>query len=161
MVTGKEFLAFPSPGKLQQLGPDGVQSMREAIGADIDDPYKIVETLIRVSLVVEESSEKSQKCACEIADGLLHHIFSQVEGAETLVANAFLVYLGLLKGEDKKYRPPSDISGPLLVLNHVVKQSYFPHSARDTLSFFLSKPHALLEKASAPRHKILQTLYAF
>ncbi|XP_076446454.1 ran GTPase-activating protein 1-like isoform X2 [Babylonia areolata] len=66
-ITGKEFLAFPSPGKLQQLGPDCVQSMKEAIGADADDPSKVVETVVRVSLVVEENNEKSQKCACEIA----------------------------------------------------------------------------------------------
>ncbi|XP_076446455.1 ran GTPase-activating protein 1-like isoform X3 [Babylonia areolata] len=160
-ITGKEFLAFPSPGKLQQLGPDCVQSMKEAIGADADDPSKVVETVVRVSLVVEENNEKSQKCACEIADGLLQHVFSQMEGADTLVTNAFLVCLGLIKGEDKKYKAPSDISGPLLVLNHIIQQTYFPRSARETLSFFLSRPHAQLEKAAASQHKILQTLYAF
>ncbi|KAK7097883.1 hypothetical protein V1264_004794 [Littorina saxatilis] len=138
-VSGKDFLAFPSPGKLQQLGPNRVQSMKEALGPEVSDPEKVIETVMRVSLVVDENDDKGQKCACDIADGLLQDVFQVVEGADSQVPNAFLVFLGLLKGEDKKYRAPSNISGPLLILNHVVQQAYFPRSARDTLSFFLSK----------------------
>ncbi|KAK7476958.1 hypothetical protein BaRGS_00031817 [Batillaria attramentaria] len=160
-ISGKEFLAFPSPSKLQQLGPNRPNALKDALGADLDDPEKVVDTLMRVSLVVSENDEKTQKCACECADGLLKHVFESVENAASLVPNAFLVYLGLLKGEDKKYKPPSNITGPLMVLNHVVKQSYFPKSAREALLCFISKPHPQLEKASSARHRILQTLYAF
>ena len=45
----------------------------------------------------------------------------------------------LCQGEDKKYRPPSDISGPLLVLEHIVQQPYFPRPARKTIAAFMDK----------------------
>ena len=43
------------------------------------------------------------------------------------------------QGEDKKYKPPSTLTGPLLVLEHVVKQPYFPKFSREILSMFMSK----------------------
>ena len=39
-------------------------------------------------------------CDCvvlSVSDGLLQHVFENIEGADTQVPNAFLVHLGLLK----------------------------------------------------------------
>ena len=38
-ISGKEFLAFPSPSKLQQLGSNRVESVKEAIG--VSDLYTL------------------------------------------------------------------------------------------------------------------------
>ncbi|PVD34310.1 hypothetical protein C0Q70_05581 [Pomacea canaliculata] len=160
-VSAEDFLSFPSPSKLQQLGFDKVEAMKKAIGTDINDPNRLVETVIKVSLIVSEDDAKTMKAACECADGLLKHAFDNIENAASVIPNAFLVFLGLLKSEDKKYKAPSSITGPLLVLSHIVKQTYFPKSARDTFQFFFSRPHPQLEKSSTARHKILESLYAF
>ena len=52
---------------------------------------------------------------------------------------------GADQAEDKKFKAPNNITGPLLVLSHVVQQAYFPHSARETLSFFLSKSVVVMQ----------------
>ena len=54
------------------------------------------------------------------------------------ISVTFLLYC-YLQGEDKKYKAPSTITGPLLVLEHVVKQPYFPKLSREMLSMFMSR----------------------
>uniref|UniRef100_A0A0B7B2F1 Ran-GTPase activating protein 1 C-terminal domain-containing protein n=2 Tax=Arion vulgaris TaxID=1028688 RepID=A0A0B7B2F1_9EUPU len=115
---------------------------------------------MKVALVVNKDDETKLK-ACECADSLLQHLFNNVENAGPRIANAFLVYMGLIKGEDKKYTAPKNITGPLLVLEHATKKAYFPVLAREILLMFVIKPHPLLEQSSEARHKILQTLHAF
>ena len=78
-----------------------------------------------------------------------------------MLANSLLVNIGILKGEDKKYKPPSTLTGPLLVLEHVVKQPYFPKFSRQILTMFMSKPHPLLERCIDAQHKLLQTLITY
>ena len=45
----------------------------------------------------------------------------------------------LLQSEDKTFRPVKDVTGPLLVLTHVVRQHYFPRGSVDILIFFLTR----------------------
>ncbi len=40
---------------------------------------------------------------------------------------------------EDKLKPPSNINGTLIVLEHVVQQPYFPKLARDILQLFLSR----------------------
>jgi len=160
-ISVKDFLAFPSPSKLAQLGSNSGDGLVKELGSDTADVDKVVSMILKVSLVVSKDDEAKEK-ACLCIDGLLQNLFkSNSEVSGTQVANALLVGLGLLKGEDKKFKAPGSIVGPLLVLEHAVKKSYFPPDARTMMQAFISKPHALLEKASDARHKILQTLYAF
>ncbi|XP_059153142.1 ran GTPase-activating protein 1-like [Physella acuta] len=159
-ISARDFLAFPSPTKLLQLGKDGGDMFLKELGEDSTDVEKVVSMIIKVSLVISKDDEAKQK-ACECADSLLQNVMNQNPEAGSLIINSFLVLLGLLKGEDKKLKPPTYITGPLLVLEHVVKQPYFPKFGRDILQIFMSKPHPQLEKSSDARHRLLQTLYAF
>ena len=161
-ISIKEFLAFPSPSKLAQLSNNSGDDLMKELGSDTANIDKVVAMILKVSLVVSKDDEAKEK-ACQCIDGLLQNIFKSPNcaGSGAQVANALLVGLGLLKGEDKKLTPPGNIVGPLLVLEQAVKKSYFPADARSLMQAFISKPHPLLEKASDARHKILQTLYAF
>ncbi|CAG5121351.1 unnamed protein product [Candidula unifasciata] len=158
LVSIKDFLAFPSPTKLLQLDYS-IDSILNELGDDKTDVDKVVGALMKVALVVSKDDEAKQK-ACQCADGLLQYLFNQVENADAKVANAFLVQMGLIKGEDKKFAAPKSITGPLLVLEHVVKQTYFTKVAREILLMFFIKPHPLMEKSSEARHRILQTLHS-
>ncbi|BFZ14600.1 hypothetical protein BsWGS_17638 [Bradybaena similaris] len=157
-ISVKDFLAFPSPTKLLQLDYS-IDSLLKELGDDKMDVDKVVATLMKVALVVSKDDEGKQK-ACQCADSLLLHLFNQVENADAKVANAFLVQMGLIKGEDKKFTAPKNITGPLLVLEHVAKQAYFTKIAREILLMFFIKPHPLMEKSSEARHRILQTLHS-
>ncbi|XP_060572253.1 uncharacterized protein LOC132730360 [Ruditapes philippinarum] len=148
-VNVKEFLSFPSPTKLHSIGGDLSASVRQELGDDIKDIDKTVATLIRISTVVTKEDKKSCETVCQCADNILEEAFKADSNVGSLFANAYLVYIGLLKGEDKKYRPPSDITGPLIVLEHIVKQTYFPHQAKNIISAFMNKPHPLLDKSFA------------
>ncbi|XP_035825246.1 ran GTPase-activating protein 1 [Aplysia californica] len=159
-ISVKDFLAFPSPTKLLQLGHNSGDAILEELGEDKTNIDKVVAMILKVSLVVSKDDEAKIR-SCECADGLLQNLFNSLDKPGPDVANAFLVALGLIKGEDKKMKAPGSIVGPLLVLEHIVRQPYFPSELRQTMLAFLSKPHPLLEKASDARHKILQTLYSF
>ncbi|GFS11969.1 Ran GTPase-activating protein 1-like [Elysia marginata] len=159
-ISVKDFLTFPSPSKLLQLGRNGGEALLQELGSDKNDMDKIVSMIMKVSVVVSKDDEAKVK-ACECADSLLKHALTTSDNAGILAANAFLVAMGLLKSEDKKRKTPSSITGPLLVLEHVVRQSYFPKIGREILLVFISKPHPMLDKSADARHKMLQTLHGF
>ncbi|XP_046569037.1 ran GTPase-activating protein 1-like [Haliotis rubra] len=159
-VSAAEFLAFPSPTKLLGMGQARAAIMKQQLGYEIEDVERVVETVMRVAAVVRQDDDKTKDAAVECADALLEGVMKRAYAASQ-VANAILVQLGLIKGEDKKFKPMTDISGALIVLDHVVQQSYFPKQAREILQVFISKPGRQFEKCSQAQHKLLQTLYAF
>lgn len=159
-ISVRDLLTFPSPTKLMQIGHNGGDELLKELGDDKNDIEKVVNMIVKVALVVSKDDGAKSK-ACECADALLSYVFKHKENAGSAVANAFLVAIGILKGEDKKLKAPGSIVGPLLVMEHVVRQPYFPSDSRQMIQAFISKPHDLLEKASDATHKILQTLYSF
>ena len=158
--TIKDFLQFPSPSKLHQVGSKRAEALLEELGDDIHDVDRSVKVVIKVSLVVTVDDEKTKNAAYECADAVMSKVCNSQEGnIGALISNAILVHIGLLKGENKKLNPPSNIIGPLIVLSHIVKQSYFPKDAKDILQFILARPHPLLDQAGTVRHQLLQALY--
>ncbi|XP_069131445.1 ran GTPase-activating protein 1-like [Argopecten irradians] len=162
VVSAKDFLSFPSPTKLIQMGAGRAAALKQELGSECSDVDKAVQTFMKVSSVVTTVDTKTKEAACDCTDKLFEDLLlDSREGAASLFANALLVNMGVLKGEDKKFRPPSSIVGPLTVLEHAVQQTYFPKQSREILSAFVSKPHPLLDKSGPARHNLLQTLYKF
>lgn len=69
-----------------------------------------------------------------------------------------LIHMGLLKSEDK-VKAIANLYGPLMALNHMVQQDYFPKALAPLLQAFMTKPNGALEACSFARHSLLQTLY--
>lgn len=160
-VTAAEFLQFPSPTKLQNITGDKGREVVNTLGSNASDVEAVVRTLMKVAVVVTPGDDKSITAACECADALLTRMFN--DGGENVgvtMSNEVLVHLGILKSEDKKFTPVTNLNGPLIVLNHVVQQAYFPKISRDILQAFIAKAHPRLE-ACQSRHVLLQTLYKF
>ncbi|KAK6172378.1 hypothetical protein SNE40_016040 [Patella caerulea] len=160
-VSAADFLAFPSPTKLQQMGEERGVAIKHELGDEDKDIEKLVDTIFRISTVVTETDEKTKQAANQCADELLEPVLTDSDSSGSLFTNTFLVKLGVIKGEDKKYKPPEDVSGPLLVLTHIIQQEYVSRFSREILQVFISKPHPVFDKASTARHGLLQTLYAF
>ncbi|XP_064122360.1 uncharacterized protein LOC135226594 isoform X2 [Macrobrachium nipponense] len=57
----------------------------------------------------------------------------------SVAVNNFLVYLGLIKCEDKKFKLDWDLKGCLIAVAHLVKQPMFPSETKTVLQLFLSK----------------------
>merc|ERR1712004_404659 len=159
-VSAADFLAFPSPSKFLRIQGDRTQEIMSCIKGDLADPHKAVQMFVKVSQVVSPDDEKSRAAACDCADAIFQQLFkNQDENTPGVIANSLMVHLGLIKSEDKLPAPTS-IAGPLLVLEHCVKQKYFPRATSIILQSFMSRPHPLLDASSSSRHRLLQALFA-
>lgn len=150
------FLSFPSPEKLLRLGPK--VSVLIVQQTDTSDPEKVVSAFLKVASVFRD--EASVKTAVlDAIDALMNKAFSSSSFNSNTFLTRLLIHMGLLKSEDKIKAIPS-LHGPLMVLNHVVQQDYFPKTLAPLLLAFVTKPNGALESCSFARHSLLQTLYS-
>lgn len=149
------FLAFPSPEKLLRLGPKS--SVLIAQQTDTSDPEKVVSAFLKVSSVFKDEAQV-RTAVQDAVDALMKKAF----GSSSFNPNAFLtrllIHMGLLKSEDK-VKAIGNLYGPLMTLNHVVQQDYFPKALAPLLLAFVTKPNGALESCSFARHNLLQTLH--
>ncbi|KAL1768194.1 ran GTPase-activating protein 1 isoform X1 [Sigmodon hispidus] len=149
------FLSFPFLEKLSQLGPR--VSVLIIQQTDTSDPEKVVSAFLKVTSVFRD--EASVKTAVlDTVDALMKKSFSSSSFNSNTFLTRLVIHMGLLKSEDKIKTIPN-MYGPLMVLNHVVQQDYFPKALAPLLLAFISKPNGALETCSFARHKLLRTLY--
>ncbi|XP_069087345.1 ran GTPase-activating protein 1 isoform X1 [Pleurodeles waltl] len=154
-VDAATFLAFPSPDKLIRLGPK--RSTLIAQETDVADTEKVVQTFIQITSVFKDDSAV-KSAVYETADALMLKAFHSTTFQAHLFVTSLLIHMGLLKSEDK-VKAISSLYGPLMTLNHVVQQEYFPKSLTPILLAFVTKPNHALEAFSSARHTLLQTLH--
>lgn len=149
------FLAFPSPEKLLRLGPKC--SILIAQQTDTSDTEKVVAALLKISSVFKD--ETTVKTAVhETTDALMRKAFTSATFNSDAFITSLLIHMGLLKSEEK-IKPVPSLYGPLMALNHMVQQDYFPKSLAPVLLAFVTKPNRALDSCSFARHKLLQTLH--
>ncbi|KAM8929937.1 ran GTPase-activating protein 1 isoform 2-T2 [Pelodytes ibericus] len=149
------FLGFPSPEKLLRMGPK--RSTLIAQQTDVANVEKVVQAFLKVSSVYTD--DRAVKTAVEeTVDGLMKKAFESSDFQPEMFLTNLLVHMGLLKSEDKIKAIPQ-LNGPLLTLDHVVQQDYFPKSLAPILLAFISKPNRTLESNPHARHILLQTLH--
>uniref|UniRef100_A0A8C8RD83 Ran GTPase-activating protein 1 n=1 Tax=Pelusios castaneus TaxID=367368 RepID=A0A8C8RD83_9SAUR len=131
------FLAFPSPEKLLRLGPKC--SVLIAQQADTSDMEKVVMALLKISSVFKD--ETTVKTAVhETTDALMRKAFTSATFNSDAFITSLLIHMGLLKSEEKIKAVPS-LYGPLMTLNHMVQQDYFPKSLAPVLLAFKTQTH--------------------
>ena len=114
------------------------------------------EALVRIlSTICTYFGKLSLDTAFETADNFLRANLNLVDRFEFV--NSILIYLGLLKSET-----PSDIIFDiktfLKVLDHVVKQTYFPTDVLFILRAFLVKPNERLASCRLERNDLIKTI---
>eukprot|EP00072_Mus_musculus_P062388 XP_011243826.1 PREDICTED: ran GTPase-activating protein 1 isoform X2 [Mus musculus] len=149
------FLSFPSPEKLLRLGPK--VSVLIVQQTDTSDPEKVVSAFLKVASVFRDDASV-KTAVLDAIDALMKKAFSCSSFNSNTFLTRLLIHMGLLKSEDKIKAIPS-LHGPLMVLNHVVRQDYFPKALAPLLLAFVTKPNGALETCSFARHNLLQTLY--
>ncbi|OCT83142.1 hypothetical protein XELAEV_18025680mg [Xenopus laevis] len=154
-VDASTFLSFPSPEKLVRMGPR--RSAMIAQQVNVADTEKVVQAFIQVSSVYREDGE-IKAAVEETIDGLMKEAFENRGFQANVFITSLLVQMGLLKSEDKMKTIPH-LNGPLLTLNHMVQQNYFPKSLASTLLAFISKPNGVLENNASARHTLLCNLH--
>uniref|UniRef100_T1IT55 Ran-GTPase activating protein 1 C-terminal domain-containing protein n=1 Tax=Strigamia maritima TaxID=126957 RepID=T1IT55_STRMM len=161
-VTAKEFLESPTAEKFLALGDDRSCLIMEEINNDLDFDRRI-STVLKLFSCVSLDNEEVKDAAFECADAHLMEVFELAEKQDCLsvLSNSLLVQLGLIKSEDKTFKPMTDLTGPLIVLEHVVSQPYFSRIKKEILQLFLSRPNKAIDACGSVKHKWLQTLYSF
>ncbi|XP_069508851.1 ran GTPase-activating protein 1 [Ambystoma mexicanum] len=154
-IDASTFLAFPSPDKLLRLGPK--RSSLIAQQTDVADTEKVVQAFIQISSVFKDDVT-IKSAVFETADALLDKAFHTASFQAHLFVTSLLIHMGLLKSEEK-VKAISSLYGPLMTLNHVVQQEYFPKALAPVLLAFITKPNRALEAFSSARHTLLQTLH--
>ncbi|KAM5250973.1 LOW QUALITY PROTEIN: ran GTPase-activating protein 1 [Hipposideros larvatus] len=149
------FLAFPSPEKLLRLGHKS--SVLIAQQTDTSDPEKVVSAFLKVSSVFKDEATVSTAVQ-DAVDALMKKAFSSSSFNPNTFLTRLLIHMGLLKSEDK-IKAIANLYGPLMALNHMVQQDYFPKALVPLLLAFMTKPNGALESCSFARHNLLQTLY--
>ncbi|XP_023236511.1 ran GTPase-activating protein 1-like isoform X1 [Centruroides sculpturatus] len=149
----------PTAEKIQQLG---LKIDEFEIGDDLsEDEY--MSSFIKISSAVTPDDVEAKIFACLYADKILSKAFKKAEEKNTvpLLTNTLLVHLGLIKSEDKSFTPPNNLKGPLLVLEHAVKQKYFSKMTKDVLQLFLSRPIKAVDACGKIKHSLMRSLYQF
>ncbi|XP_019646816.1 PREDICTED: ran GTPase-activating protein 1-like isoform X1 [Branchiostoma belcheri] len=155
--TAREFLDSPSADRLLGLGKDRAQLLVRELGDSLDDADCAAQSLMKVaSVVTDNTAVKSAAFQC--ADAILTRSLQSKESQPTLIANGLLVHMGLLKSEEK-VQPVGDLQGPLILLQHMFQQVYFPRSLAQLFIAFLTRPNSQLERHAHLQHQILQTLH--
>ncbi|XP_052016567.1 ran GTPase-activating protein 1 isoform X2 [Apodemus sylvaticus] len=147
----------PQRGSGEEPATPSRKTLDPNSGVDTSDPEKVVSAFLKVASVFRD--EASVKTAVlDAVDALMKKAFSHSSFNSNTFLTRLLIHMGLLKSEDKIKAIPN-LHGPLMVLNHVVKQDYFPKALAPLLLAFVTKPNGALEACSFARHSLLQTLH--
>ncbi|XP_074032816.1 uncharacterized protein [Leptinotarsa decemlineata] len=135
-VDVAEFLESPSANNFIALGNDRIEMItKEATKNEdicMDDFVKIVMKVPALSNNMKpEVADSALKCSESLYKGL----FSWAQKTEkiSLVINAILVNLGLIKSEDKKAKVTWNLEGCLYALKYIAIENYVPDSTKDSV----------------------------
>ncbi|GFQ90634.1 ran GTPase-activating protein 1 [Trichonephila clavata] len=156
-ATASDFILNPTPETLVAL-----YNAKEDFSSVLPKEPTIadyLELFFKISLVVDLDNNNAKSAAFKYADDLLSKAYSLDSEKALEFNNQFLVIIGLIKGEEKKFKTGLDITGTLLVVEHAAKQPYFRSSTRELLQFFLSRPLQYTTASGKSKHLLMQTLY--
>jgi len=148
------FLDAPTMDRLEGLGEKKIELMlqyiNETAGSDTSSLLALyAEVVMKLCSTVNQRSKKNAlERVQNYADDILQSAFQKALASHRLAEfeNTLLVYMGLMKGEDKNFKPTWPLSGVFLVLAHAVSKPYLPASTFQCLKTFLTRPHPLFEQ---------------
>ncbi|XP_015188317.1 PREDICTED: ran GTPase-activating protein 1 [Polistes dominula] len=153
-VTISDFLQSPTEQKLLLLqyntAEPFVEYVKNLVKDDDDEKlleFKFIEEFIRLIMNVSAfcgSRLLNVRLKAELLTDILYaELFAYVVKHKqiTMLNNTLLVYLGLLKSEDKNDgKIDWNLEGCFKALEKINKKEYFLQQTKDTLKFFLEKP---------------------
>lgn len=172
--TVSEFLCQPTASRLLGLGDQRQQLLtKEALNVkEIGDSCAVVLQrhgqemavqrhlqLLSAVCRVDASDAQVAPLVPALVDALLQSALQMAGSDLSLISNTLLVYLGLIKCEDKQFSVSWDVKGMLVALTRAVRQPYFPASVRDILQVFLARPNKTVDTHPTQKHLLMQALF--
>ncbi|XP_067948728.1 ran GTPase-activating protein 1-like isoform X2 [Watersipora subatra] len=165
VVPVEKFIESPSASHLVGLtSDDWLRHVQQEL-SHLNDETDISDRV--VFLCMKLASPLTTSCKSEITNkafSLCDKTFEVISTrqASSTLCNSLLVNLGLIKSENKKFKLASeDLTGPLIMVEHIVQQGYFPSQSVKTLHFYLSRQsEQKLSNYFHVNNHLLQTLFA-
>ncbi|XP_072393302.1 ran GTPase-activating protein 1-like [Diabrotica undecimpunctata] len=140
--TIREFIETPSASNFLSLGSNRIDTIvteaKKNEDISIDEYIRI---MMKVSALSDNTKSEVADSSTECSERLYKELFSWAEKSDKLsiVNNSILVSLGLIKSEDKHFKPTWNIEGCLKVLKHISNKNFMPESTKNTLSVFMKR----------------------
>ncbi|XP_038639429.1 ran GTPase-activating protein 1b [Scyliorhinus canicula] len=148
------FLASPSPDKLIKLGSKRALLILQQ--TDLSNEEKVVQTFLKVATAYRDDQE-TKTAVLDTTDELLQKAFNTPGFQLDVFVTTLLVYMGLLKSEEK-IKVVANLIGPLTILKQVIQKSYFPRSVIPILSAFLKKQNRAFDSCVNAKFTLLETM---
>lgn len=130
-----EFLKEPSISLFNSLGPNCTQAFIDEVNSEPEDKYldSMLLAIMKVSsLLAPNTSLSSPSPLLETVQGLYHELFSWASASDKLstVTNALLVHLGLIKCEDKTFKPRYNLAGCMTGVKLAAEAKVLPENTK-------------------------------
>nr|CAH0100224.1 unnamed protein product [Daphnia galeata] len=149
--TVEALLAAPTLARFNGLGDQKsssiLQHVDRLIAAKPDTVFDVyAEVIMKVSSIINLRSESpSVESVQQTVDAILKAAFEKANFMDKMpiLDNSLLIYMGLLKSEDKQFRPTWPLSGFFLILERIVslEPKCIPLSTLQSFQTFFSQPH--------------------
>lgn len=149
--TVEALLAAPTLARFNGLGDQKsssiLQHVDRLIAAKPDTVFDVyAEVIMKVSSIINLRSESpSVESVQQTVDAILKAAFEKANVMDKMpiLDNSLLIYMGLLKSEDKQFRPTWPLSGFFLILERIVslEPKCIPLSTLQSFQTFFSQPH--------------------
>ena len=154
-----DFISSPSTEKLSVIGTKCIPLVLDYI-TGIRDPEEVTDIVVRISAIYSACGiPQLQTLLIDILDAILTECARDNPCFSSLFINHILVHFGMVKPEDKKFKPLEKLGTHLLVLSELVEKDYFTKSDRDTLIIFLQKPVPKLLKSTEELSLLITKLF--
>ncbi|XP_044269060.1 ran GTPase-activating protein 1 [Tribolium madens] len=140
--TASDFLNSPTEEIFIALGDARNELiLREAKKGDDIDVNIFIPVLMKVASLANSSKENVSTLALSCSERLYKELFSWSEKTNNscLVNNTILVHLGLIKSEDKKFKPTWNMDACAKALRSVMDKNYVTEITKNTFTVFLQK----------------------
>ncbi|XP_072889941.1 ran GTPase-activating protein 1b [Hemitrygon akajei] len=148
------FLNSPSPDKFLNMGSKRSHLILQQ--TDLSSAEKVVQTFLKVAEVYKEDREV-KTAVLDTADELLQKAFKTPGFQLDAFITTLLVYMGLLKSEEK-IKATTNLIGPLSILKQVIQKDYFPRSFIPILRAFLIKKNRAFDNCRSAQNGLLEAI---
>ncbi|XP_059809715.1 ran GTPase-activating protein 1b isoform X3 [Hypanus sabinus] len=148
------FLNSPSPDKFLNMGSKRSHLILQQ--TDLSSAEKVVQTFLKVAEVYKEDREV-KTAVLDTADELLQKAFKTPGFQLDAFITTLLVYMGLLKSEEK-IKATTNLIGPLSILKQVIQKDYFPRSFIPILRAFLLKKNRAFDNCRSAQNGLLEAI---
>lgn len=141
-IPVEDFLRSPTAKNFMLLGDQRTELIIDASKSYLDiklDNYICV--LMNVASLTDNAKEIVAKTALKSTESLYKELFawSQKNDKTSLVNNFILISMGLIKCEDKRFKPFWNIPGCLTSLKNLSKLNFTPDSTKNTIKVFMER----------------------